>query len=163
MWLSDSGQMKTIRAEASIASNNQVIGDRLTPRTISDKQAAARAKAETHQTSDGRSSRMMAVSCNTESSTPTSSLADFTGRVHPEFGVAHELVRGRLRRRRVDDPPRLDAEGFDGTVMSALPLHHQAGQTRKLPVARQPRRTSGDVLERGSHGDFFRAIRSGHE
>src|SRR6478672_3039275 len=156
MWLSDSGQTKTIRAVPSIASNNQVIGDRLTPRTISDKQAAARAKAETHQTSDGRSSRMMAVSCNTASSTPTSSLADCTGRVHTKFGVAHELERGRQRVGCVDDPPRLDAEGFDGTVMSALSLHHPAGQTRELPVARQHRCTRGGVLERGSHGDFFR-------
>src|SRR6476660_4594188 len=109
MWLSDSGQTKTIRAVASIASNNQVIGDRLTPRTISDKQAAARVKAETHQTSDGRSSRMMAVSCNTGSATPTSSLVgDCTRPVHTVAEVAHELERGRQRAGRVGDSPRLD-------------------------------------------------------
>ena len=42
MWLSDSGQTRTIRAVASAARTSHVIGARLTPRTISDRHAAGR-------------------------------------------------------------------------------------------------------------------------
>src|SRR4029453_10305934 len=151
MWLSESGQTKTIRAVASIASNSQVSGARLTPRTISDRQAAARAKAETHQISNGRSSRMIAVSCKTESATPTSSLADWTSRVHTVRRVANELERGRQRAGGVDDPPRLDTERVYRTVVAAFPVRHFAGQACELPLARQHRGTRGGLFERGSH------------
>ena len=73
MWLSDSGQTATILAATSAATSIQVIGARLTARKTSDRQAAARTNGVTHQTSKGRSSRMMAVSVRTTSGTPPSS------------------------------------------------------------------------------------------
>ncbi len=73
MWLSDSGQTTTILIATSSATSIHVIGARLTRRTTSDRQAAASTNGATHQTSSGRSSRMMAVSVRTESGTPSSS------------------------------------------------------------------------------------------
>ena len=67
-----------------------MIGARLTARRTSDRQAAARTKGATHQTSSGRSSRMMAVSVRTESGTPSSSRAGRSSRVHTVDEIAHE-------------------------------------------------------------------------
>ena len=64
------------------ATSSQVIGARLTAAATSDRQAAASTKGATHQTSSGRSSRMMAVSVRTESGTPSSSPAGRSSRVH---------------------------------------------------------------------------------
>ena len=79
MWLSDSGQTATILIATSSATRIQVIGARLTARLSSDRQAAARTNGATHQTSSGRSSRMIAVSVRTESGTPCSSFGQGRG------------------------------------------------------------------------------------
>ena len=60
MWLSESGQTTTILAATSTARRSHVIGARLTrSRARSDRQAATRTNGATHQTSNGRNSRMI--------------------------------------------------------------------------------------------------------
>src|SRR5215204_3029447 len=118
MWLSARGQTATIRTPARVASASQVMAERLTPRTMRERHAAPSTNGDTHQMSNGRSSRMMAVSWRTESGTPTSSRGDCTGRVHMAGEVACELQRRGQRAGGVDDSPCLDADGLDGTVPS---------------------------------------------
>ena len=130
MWLSDKGQTTTILAPISAARTNQVMGARRTDRRINDRHASANANGVSHQTSSGRSSRMMAVSVRTESGTPSWSLVERSSGVHPIDEVARAAMEGRQRSRCVLDAPRLDTDGLHWTVIPGLARHHTACQSR---------------------------------
>src|SRR5687767_15523646 len=109
MWLSDSGQTATILAATNSATRSQVTGARLTARLTSERHAAARMKGASHQTSKGRSSRMIVVSVRTESGTPCSSWTGRKSRVHMVDELSCQTGGRRQAVRRVLDPPGLDA------------------------------------------------------
>src|SRR5580765_4397066 len=134
MWLSASGQTATILAATSTATRSHVIGARRTAVTTTDRQAAARTKGATHQTSSGRSSRMMAVSARTESGTPSSSRAGRRSRVHTVDEIAN-AARGRGERLgRVLDPPRLDADRVHLAAVPILAIDDATRQPGELGV-----------------------------
>ena len=137
MWLSESGQTYTILIATSTATTTHVSGARLTGRRISDRHAAARTNGATHQTSSGRSSRMMAVSVRTESGTPSASPAGRRSLVNTVDEVAHERRGRRQRVRRVVDAPGLDTHGVNRTAVPALAFDNAARQPRKCGVGGQ--------------------------
>src|SRR5687768_12932241 len=132
MWLSDSGQTATILAATNSATRSQVTGARLTARLSSERHAAAKTKGATHQTSKGRSSRMIAVSVRTESGTPCSSRTGRRNRLHTVDELACQTGGCRQGVRRVLDPPGLDADHVHRTSMSAFTFDDPARQPRKL-------------------------------
>ena len=67
MWLSESGQTAAIRSETRTASVHQVIALARTGGNNRESPAPSSTKGETHQTSNGRSSRMIAVRLRTMS------------------------------------------------------------------------------------------------
>src|SRR5687767_5273523 len=158
MWLSDSGQTYTILIATSTATSTQVSGARLTGRRISERHAAARTNGASHQTSSGRSSRMMAVSVRTESGTPSASSAGRRSRVNTVDEVAHEGGGCRQRVRRVLDAPCLDAHGVDRTAVPALAFDNAARQPRECGVGGPHRRTPRRVLERRRYRNLLRSL-----
>ena len=98
MWLSESGQTTTI--SRGDERGDQQPRDRRAP----DRRAGPATgrprpatNGATHQTSSGRSSRMMAVSVRTESGTPSSSRAGRSSRVHTVDELANQARRRRQR------------------------------------------------------------------
>src|SRR5688572_28967734 len=155
MWLSDSDQTAAILAATNTATRSQVTGARLTARLSSERHAAANTKGATHQTSKGRSSRMIAVSVRTESGTPCSSRTGRRSRVHTVDELACQTSGRRQAVRRVLDPPGLDTDHVHGTSMSALAFDDPAREPRQLGVARQQGGTPSRILERRRNGDLL--------
>src|SRR5688500_6916093 len=107
------------------------------PRLSSARQADARTNGATHQTSSGRSNRMIAVSVRTESGTPCSSFsgtglsrAGRRSRVHTVDELARQAGRRRQRVARVLDAPGFDADTLHRTPMPALALDDTAREAR---------------------------------
>src|SRR5688572_32004014 len=142
MWLSDSGQTYTILIATSTATSTQVSGARLTDRRISDRHAAAKTNGASHQTSSGRSSRMMAVSVRTESGTPSASSAGRRSLVNTVDEVAHEDGGCRQSVRRVRDAPGLDSHGVDRTTVPAFAFDDAVREPRERCVAGEHGRTA---------------------
>src|ERR687897_2534451 len=155
MWLSDSGQTTTILAPTNSATRIQVSGARLTVRLRSDRQAAARTNAATHQTSTGRNSRMIAVSVRTGSATPSSSWTGRRSRIHTVDELASQTGSRRQRVACVLDAPRLDADYCHRPLMPALAFDDPARQPRELGVPGQHGRAARRIAERRRDGDLL--------
>src|SRR5215208_8305646 len=163
MWLSDSGQRTTILAPTNSANRIQVSGARRTMRLRSDRQAAVRTIAVTHQTSSGRNSRMIAVSVRTGSGTPSWSWAGRRSRIHTVDELASQMGSRRQRVACVLDAPRLDADHFHRPSMPALAFDDPARQAREFGVSRQHGRAARRIAERRRDGDLLGSIDRAHE
>src|SRR5918994_2627888 len=163
MWLSDSGQTTTILAPTNSATRIQVSGARLTVRLRSERQAAARTNAATHQTSTGRNSRTIAVSVRTGSAMPSSSWRGRRSRIHTVDELACQTGSRRQRVACVLDAPRLDPDHFDRPSMPTLAFDDLARQPRELGVSRQHGGAAGRIAERRRDGDLLGSSDGAHE